>query len=81
MISTKFKSKTCLVNMEENIIYSNSVTEHIRNDDEILTVVAKASVTSKVKKCALFGGKVQYFRHLILASKLEVDNVHNASWI
>lgn len=44
MFLTKFKWKTCLVYMDDVIIYSYSIKEHINNVDEILTSLFGAVV-------------------------------------
>lgn len=44
MVLTKLKWKTCLVYMDDDIIYSNSVEHNIRHVDEIVTTLADACV-------------------------------------
>ena len=59
MVLTQFKWKTCLVYLDDVIIFSNSVEEHIRHVDEILTALEEAGVTLKISKCRFFTKKVE----------------------
>ena len=51
MILTKFKWKRCLVYLDDEIIYSNSVEEHIEHLNDVLTCLKLAGVTLKISKC------------------------------
>ena len=45
MILSPFKWKTCLVYIDDIVIFSKSVEEHIRHVDEISTALGEAGVT------------------------------------
>lgn len=51
IVITKFMWKTCFVYMDDAMICSNSVEEHINHVDEIMTTLAEAAVTIYMKKC------------------------------
>ena len=70
MILSRFKWKTCLVYIDDVIIYSKSVEEHIRHVDEVLTALKKAGVTLKMKKCTFFSDTVEYLGHVIKSGRL-----------
>lgn len=53
-------------------MFSNSVEEHIRHVDEVLTVLSDAGVSLKLKKCDFFTNRVDYLGHVIHPGKLEV---------
>lgn len=55
VILTCFNWESYLVYMDDIIIYSNSVEEHLRYVDEILTALPAAGVMFKLKKCIFFG--------------------------
>ena len=48
MVLTQFKWKTCLVYLNDVIIYSNRIKDHIERVDEILTAFNDAGVTLKM---------------------------------
>ena len=79
MILTKFKWKTCLVYLDDIIIFSNTVEEHIQHVDEILDCLKRAGVTLKIKKCKFFTTTVEYLGHVIKPGRLEIDHAHTAS--
>ena len=78
-ILTQFKWKSCLVYLDDVIIYSKTIEEHIRHVDEILSSLAQAGVTLKMKKCKFFTTTVEYLGHIIKPGKLEVDQANTAS--
>lgn len=47
MILAKFKWKTCLVYIDDIIIYSKTVEEHIKHVDEVLTHSATPELPSR----------------------------------
>ena len=79
MILSQFKWKTCLVYIDDVIIYSKTVEEHIHHVDEVLTALGKAGVTLKMKNCTSFSDKVEYLGHVIRPGRLEVDGTNTAS--
>ena len=60
MILTNFKWRTCLIYLDDIIIFSNSVEEHIDHVDDVLTCLEKAGVSLNVRKCNFFTEKVEY---------------------
>ena len=79
MILSRYKSKTCLVHIDDVIIYSKSVEEHIRHVDEVLTALKKAGVTLKKNKCTFFSDTVEYLGHVIKPGRLAIDRTNTAS--
>lgn len=70
---------TDLIYIDDVIIYSNTMEEHIRCVDEIHKNLSEAGVTLKMNKCTIFSDKLEYLGHIIHPGKLEVDDAHNAS--
>ena len=64
-VLTRFKWKTCLVYIDDIIIYSKSVDEHIFHVYEIFTTLKEAGITLKMKKCMFFSDKVEYIGQII----------------
>ena len=54
LILTKHKWKTCLVYIDDFVIYLENEDDHIHHVDEILRTLAHAGVTLKIKDCHLF---------------------------
>ena len=79
MILTKYKWQTCLIYLDDVIIYSKNVEEHIQHVDEILHCLSKAGVTLKIKKCKFFTTTVDYLGHVIKPGKLEIDRTNTES--
>ena len=79
LIISQFKRRTCLVYIEDVIIYSKSVEDHIRHVDEILTALEEAGVTLKISKCYFFRQEVEYLDQIIKPGHLEVDRAKNTS--
>ena len=79
MVLSTFKWKTCLVYLDDFIIYSKSVEEHIDHVDEILTALDTAGITLKIKKCRFFSEEVEYLGHIIKPGHLEIDKTNTAS--
>ena len=76
MILTKYKWKTCLVYIDDVVIYSKNVDDHIKHVDEILRTLAHAGVTLKIKKCHFFQKCVEYLGHMVKPNRLEVDQAN-----
>lgn len=79
MVLSKYKWKTCLVYIDDVIIYSKSVDEHIVHVDEVLTCLSEAGITLKISKCNFFSDKIEYLGHVIKPGRLEVDQANTQS--
>ena len=79
VILSRFKWKPCLVYLDDIVIFSKSVDEHIDHVDEILTALGEAGGTLKIKKCKVFSKTVEYLGHVIKPGKLEIDNANTKS--
>ena len=64
--------KTCLVYIDDVIIFSNSVEEHLKHVDEVLSVLRTDGMTLKLKKCFFFVDSVDYLGHVIRPGLLQV---------
>lgn len=79
MLLTKFKLKSFLFYIDDVIIYSTSVQDHIKHVDEILTSLVEFFVTSTIDKYTFFSDEVEYLWHVIRSGELEVDNPRTTS--
>lgn len=58
LIFTKFKWKTCLIDLDDVIIFYRDVHDHIEHVDEILKKLADAVFALKINKCHFFQRRV-----------------------
>ena len=79
LILSRFKWKTCLIYLDDVIIYSKSMEEHIDHVDEVLRCLSAAGVTLKIKKCKFFTSTVEYLGHIIKPGQLEIDRTNTQS--
>ena len=70
----RYKWKTALVYLDDIIIFSKTVDEHIDHVDEILETLKQDGLTLKLKKCEFFVKSVNYLGHTIRPGLLEVAN-------
>ena len=79
LILSRFKWKTCLIYLDDVIIYSKSMEEHIDHVDGVLRCLSAAAVTLKIKKCKFFTSTVEYLGHIIKPDQLEIDRTNTQS--
>ena len=72
IILSAYKWRSCLVYLDDIIIFSSSFKEHLKDVTDILTVLQKAGVSLKLKKCEFFRKHVDYLGHKIHPGKLAV---------
>ena len=57
--------ETCLVYLDDCIVYSRTFEEHIQRLDEVLTRMGKSNLKCLPKKCQLFSQEVQFLGHRV----------------
>ena len=62
-----------MVYLDDIIIFRKSGEEHIVHVDEILSVLEKAGMKLKLRKCEFFVEKIKYLGHVVRPGTLEVD--------
>jgi hypothetical protein len=72
MILAKVKWNYALIYLDDVIIYSKTVEEHMTHLDEVLGLLRTAGASLKLKKCHFFQTKVNYLGHVIYPGKLAV---------
>ena len=68
----KFRWRTCLVYLDDIIIFSKTLDENIQHVDEILIVLCEAGMSLKLRKCHFFVKSVEYLGHVIRPGLLQV---------
>ena len=66
--------KTCLVYIEDVVIFSKTEKEHFAQVRHVLTLLEEAGVKLKLKKCFFFHQRVEYLGHVITPGRLSVAN-------
>ena len=72
--------KSCLIYLDDVIVFSRTTEDHLRHVDEILTLLRNAGVTLKLNKCAFFQPRVEYLGHVITPGKLSVATENTKSF-
>ena len=62
--------------IEDVIIYSNTLDDHIHHVDEILTTLAEAGDTLKIDKCHFFQKEVEYLGNMVKPGTLQIDKTN-----
>ena len=64
---------TCLVYLDDIIIFGRTFQEHLGRLDEVLTKLRQANLKVKPTKCKLFASQVQYLGHIISCKGVKAD--------
>jgi Reverse transcriptase (RNA-dependent DNA polymerase) len=66
------KWKTCLVYLDDVIVFSKSRKDHLAHVAEDLTLLGNAGLSLKSNKCHFFAETVEYLGHVIRSGRLGV---------
>jgi RNase H-like domain found in reverse transcriptase/Reverse transcriptase (RNA-dependent DNA polymerase) len=64
--------ETCLVYLDDVIVFSGSRSDHLAHVAEVLTLLGNAGLSLKLKKCHFFSETVDYLGHVIRPGRLGV---------
>jgi len=73
IILSSSRWQTCLVNLDDVIVFSRTVDDHIRHLREVLLLQKKAGVSLKPSKFHLFQKEVDYLGHVVRPGQLLVN--------
>jgi len=73
IILSGLRWQTCLVYLDDVIVFSRTVGDHIRHLREVLLLLEKAGVSLKPSKCHLFQQAVEYLGHVVRPGQLLVN--------
>ena len=73
IVLSRYRWQTCLVYLDDVIIFSKNMDDHVKHVREVLTALRDAGVTLKLKNCEFFKDSVRYLGHVIRPGRLEVD--------
>lgn len=73
IILAGFKWLTCLIYLDDIIIFSNDMEQKFKDIEDILDSLNRANVTIKLKNCSFLTGNVKYFGHEMSPIRVHVD--------
>lgn len=76
---SRFRWRSCLVYLDDIIIFSNSFDEHLAHVTETLDALQAAGFSLKLSKCHFFTRAVDYLGHTIRPGLLEVATKNTAA--
>jgi transposase InsO family protein len=79
IILSGIKWKTCLVYLDDVIIFSSSRKMHLQHVNEALNLLGGAGLSLKLSKCHFFQEAVDYLGHVIRPGKLSVAEKNTAA--
>ena len=71
--------KTCLVYLDDIIVFSKTPAEHMAHLDAVLHRLYRAGLTLNLKKCHFFKNTVDYLGHVIRPGQLSVAEKNTAA--
>jgi len=74
MLLGGLKWKSCLVYLEDIIVFSQSAGEHVEHLREVFTALRGAGVALKAKNCHLFQEEVEFLGHIVGWGELKVKD-------
>ena len=72
IVLSGFRWKSCLVYLDDVIVFSKNFDEHLSHVSEVLTALRNAGFSLNLKKCEFFKQQVDYLGHVIRPGKLSV---------
>jgi len=77
--------KSCLVYLDDVIVQSNKLEDHIKHVDEVLTLLEEAGISLKLRKFEFFQRQVKYLGQVFLPNKLTIakdatKGIHDATF-
>ena len=72
IILSGVKWQTCLIYLDDVIVFGKSTEQHLKDVDEVLTLLGDAGVSLKIRKCEFFQPRVNYLGHVITPGKLSI---------
>jgi len=76
IILSGVKWKSCLVYLDDVIVFCDTQEEHDQHLDDVLGLLRAAGVTLKLLKCRFFRTTVEYLGHVITPGRLGVLQAH-----
>lgn len=72
LILSEVRLKTCLVYLDDVLIFSHNLKDHIKHADEVLALFGNAVVSLKIRKCQFFLKTLDYISHVLLPGRIAI---------
>ena len=73
ILLSPFRWRSCLVYLDDVIVFSKNIDQPLAQVDEILQVLKNAGISLKLKKCSFCTDTVTYLGHIIRPGQLSID--------
>lgn len=60
IILSNFRWQTCLVYLDDVVIFSRTLYDHLKNVDDILSALGKSGISPNFEKCEFFTKEITY---------------------
>lgn len=75
LVLADLQQTTCVVYLDDIIVFGRTFLEHLSCLDEVLSKLCAANLKVKLSKCNLFSTQVKYLGHIISAEGIRADPV------
>ena len=72
ILLAKYRWRSCLAYLDDVIVFSNTLEDHLQHLKEVLTLLQGAGMSLKLRKCNFFAQQVDYLGHVIRPGLLQV---------
>ena len=72
LLISKYRWKSCLVYIDDVIVFSNMIDEHLQHVEEVLTVLRDSGLSLKLRNCNFFAQQVDYFGRVVRPGLLQL---------
>ena len=72
IILSRVRWKSVLVYLDDIIVFSRGVNEHLRHLERVLALLQEAGATLRLAKCSFFQRQVKYLGHIIRPGRLAI---------
>ena len=79
ILLNRYAWRTCLVYLDDIIIFSKDFDTHIKDVDKILGTLRRSGISLKLRKCEWCTDTVKYLGHVIKPGRLTMNEAHTKS--